>query len=496
MMHTTPRTVWIVEDSALAAKLASDALTGEFDCTMFSSATAALELLVAGRTPDVLLLDWEMPDISGVELCRLIRQTYDATALPVLLVTGRRSSAEVVEGLTAGANDYVPKPYIAEELLARVKSLARVRELWQRSRQAEEQLLTTLRSIGDAVISTDWLGRVAFMNVVAEHLTGWKLADARGTLIADVFRGADRDGAPDVCPAVKVLLDGVPVDSSSHTLVQRDDVRIHVEASASPIRDDSGVLTGVVLVFRDVGHRLQAAAERERLLVEARLRVDFERQLIGIVSHDLRNPLSIIALGAKHLMASEQVDDKGVRVLMRMKNAADRGTRMVGDLLDFTQARLGGGIPIARSPGNLHTVVRLAIEEAQLAHPDRNILTTIHGDAHGHWDLDRLSQVVTNLVANAAKYAAPDSAIDIRCIGDLEGVTFSVHNRGTAIDALALGRIFQPMQRATSQLENSVRSVGLGLFIVKHLVEAHGGRVSVSSSAEEGTTFGFWVPKR
>ena len=102
---------------------------------------------------------------------------------------------------------------------------------------------------------------------------------------------------------------------------------------------------------------------------------------------------------------------------------------------------------------------------------------------------------MTNLVVNATKYASATSPIEIGCSGDSEGVTFSVHNEGVAIDALALERIFQPMQRATSQLENSVRSVGLGLFIVKHLVEAHGGRVSVSSSTHDGTTFVFWVPK-
>jgi sigma-B regulation protein RsbU (phosphoserine phosphatase) len=463
--------VWIVEDSALAARLACEVLSSEFTCEVFPEAGAVLERLAAGDLPDVLLVDWELPDISGVDLCRAIRSTHDDLMLPILLVTGRREG--VVEGLSAGANDFVPKPYVPEELFARVMTLARTRQLWRHSSVVETQLATTLRSIGDAVISTNADGRVVFLNAVAEQLTGWSHAEAVGQPVGAVFR--DAPGNPTV-------------------LLRRDGTEIAIDESAAPIRDPAGVLSGVVLVFRDITDKQLADAERERMLVDARLRADFERQLIGIVSHDLRGPLGTIVLGTELVLASERLDEKNRRPLVRVKRAADQATRMVNDLLDLTKVRLGGGIPVVRSPGDLHAIVWEVIEDLHTTAPDRDVRLSSTGDGKGLWDSDRLSQVVHNLVGNALKYG-PTSIINVGCEGTTDGVTVSVQNRGKPIDRADLDRIFEPMQRATSSLENNARSVGLGLFIVKHIVEAHGGWVSVASSEDTGTTFMFWVPK-
>jgi PAS domain S-box-containing protein len=245
---------------------------------------------------------------------------------------------------------------------------------------------------------------------------------------------------------------------------------------------------GVAIFLRDVTSERRAEAEVQS-------RADFERQLIGIVSHDLRNPLSTILIGAQLLMFQDNLEPRDLKTVVRIKSAGERGARMVKDLLDFTQVRAGGGIPIALSPGNLHSVVRQAVDEAATTNPERVVNVTTTGDGDGKLDIDRLSQIMHNLLNNALKYSAPGSGVDVRCDSDAQGSTVTVHNVGEPIAAEALSRIFLPMQRATSQLENSARSVGLGLFIVKHLVEAHSGHVSVTSTAEHGTTFTFWVPK-
>jgi signal transduction histidine kinase len=148
------------------------------------------------------------------------------------------------------------------------------------------------------------------------------------------------------------------------------------------------------------------------------------------------------------------------------------------------------------SPGNLHTVVRQVVEDATTTAPDRDVVVTTAGDGEGMWDLDRMSQVLANLVGNALKYSPASSVVTVRSVAAGDGVTVSVHNLGAPIAPGALARIFQPMQRASAQLENRARSVGLGLFIVNHLVDAHHGRIAVESTAETGTTFSLWVPRQ
>jgi PAS domain S-box-containing protein len=335
------------------------------------------------------------------------------------------------------------------------------------------------------------------MNPIAELLTGWSMDEARGRPIAAVFRIVHATSrVPVVSPVEVVLRDGIIAGLASQTqLVRRDGGEVAVDDSAAPIRDDAGAITGVVLVFRDSSNVRRVEAERERLHAEAQMRSDFERQLIGIVSHDLRGPLGTIKLGAELLAGNPYLDDKARRVVGRIRNGADQGTRMVGDLLDFTKARLGGGIPIVREHGDLHGLVRQVCEEIGAAHPDRPVAVTTSGDGHGRWDLDRLTQVVENLLRNAITHGTARSTISVTSHGDDAGVTVSVGNVGAPIEAAAMERIFQPLQRATADLAITTRSVGLGLFIVKHVVEGHGGRVDVASTAEEGTTFSFWLPR-
>lgn len=133
----------------------------------------------------------------------------------------------------------------------------------------------------------------------------------------------------------------------------------------------------------------------------------------------------------------------------------------------------------------------------RISHPERDLRVEARGDGGGAWDADRLAQVVQNLVSNALKYSPEDTPVTVRSWDGEDGrVSFSVHNVGTPIPPEALGRLFQPMERLSSQVDRLGRSVGLGLYIVKHVVDAHGGTVDVTSAAGEGTTFTVWLPRR
>jgi signal transduction histidine kinase len=243
---------------------------------------------------------------------------------------------------------------------------------------------------------------------------------------------------------------------------------------------------------------VKAARARQRaeaLAEELRQRADFEQQLIGIVSHDLRTPVSAILLGVTALLRGEELSVRQTKSVVRIQSSAERAHRMIRDLLDFTQARLAEGIRIEPRPTNLHELIQGVLEEVEASHDDREIQLSRDGDGRGEWDPDRLSQVIQNLVTNALKYSPRGTPVRIETHAEEGGVVLSVHNEGAPIPPERLEKIFQPLQRASGEVDKAGRSIGLGLYIVKQVVEAHGGTVSVESTAGAGTTFTVWLPR-
>ncbi len=234
---------------------------------------------------------------------------------------------------------------------------------------------------------------------------------------------------------------------------------------------------------------------RKALEAEAKARADFEQQLIGIVSHDLRNPLSAILLGTHALLGQEGLGERQLKSVVRIQSSAQRAVRLVKDLLDFTQARLGGGLRVERRPLELAPLVMQLVLEVEAAWPERTIEVHREGDTRGEWDGDRIAQVVTNLVTNALKYSPADSRVRVVARGVDGWVFLAVHNTGTPIPSDKLPFLFQPLRRATNEVDKAGRSVGLGLYIVEHIARAHGGSVEVSSSETAGTTFTVRLPR-
>jgi len=212
------------------------------------------------------------------------------------------------------------------------------------------------------------------------------------------------------------------------------------------------------------------------------------------VSHDLRNPLNAILLSNTALLRRPGLDERTRAGLLRTRSAAERMVRMVRDLLDFTQARLRGTLPLQRRALDLHGLARQVVDEVQLAHPGRTLELHCEGDGLGEGDPDRLAQALTNLVTNALQYAPADAPVRVRTEGQGDTLSLSVHNPGTPIAPELLPRLFEPMERGV-EAGTERRSIGLGLYIVQHIVHAHGGRIEVSSTAAEGTTFTLCLPR-
>jgi signal transduction histidine kinase len=221
---------------------------------------------------------------------------------------------------------------------------------------------------------------------------------------------------------------------------------------------------------------------------------EFRERLIGIVSHDLRNPLNAILLAAT-VLEEEDLSERAEYTVRRMRSSAELAARMIRDLLDYTQAHLGGELPVQKRAADLTTIVREVVEDMNALNRGERVLLEAGHETLGSWDVDRMTQVVGNLLTNALQYSPEGTPVHVRLRREDENIVLSVHNQGAAIPKDQLSRIFEPMRRATTGTSNAeFRSVGLGLYIVHHLVKAHGGTVSVKSTDDQGTTFTVVLP--
>ncbi|MBC5783895.1 PAS domain-containing sensor histidine kinase [Ramlibacter sp. USB13] len=232
----------------------------------------------------------------------------------------------------------------------------------------------------------------------------------------------------------------------------------------------------------------QVARDQQELAVargEAEDRAVFAEQLVGIVSHDIRNPLSVIHMSTA-LLERGLAPAQQAQAVARVSRAVQRVQRLIADLLDFTQARVGGGLGMKKSDGDLHQAIADSVSELAVAFPARELRHERSGDGRCLADADRIVQAVGNLVANAVSHGDPARPITVRSEGSADRMRVSVHNDGPAIPPELLPRMFEPMVRGA---QARAQGVGLGLYIVRAIVQAHGGTVAVQSAAGEGTTF-------
>ena len=327
------------------------------------------------------------------------------------------------------------------------------------------------------------VGRVRFQDLLSMggrifHQTHWApLLQMQGSVSEvklELTRG-DGTAIPMVLNAIRQERQGV-VTHQLAAFVARDRDQYERELVQSRVRLERAVAESV---------RLQAQANDRALLAE---------QMIGIVSHDLRNPLSAIRMGVT-LLESEPLSSAQHEVLNRMSRSVDRSAKLITDLLDFAQARLGAGISVnvETIPG-LHCVVAETIDELALIYPQRAIEHVRLGSGPCAADPHRLAQLLGNLVSNAMAYGSPDTPVVVTSSIDEDSISIAVHNDGEPILEASQAKMFEPLSRGTNAASVN-RSIGLGLFIVSEIAKAHGGSAMVRSSAGEGTTLTVQLPR-
>jgi PAS domain S-box-containing protein len=379
--------------------------------------------------------------------------------------------------------------------------------------EQREWFETTLKSIGDAVIATDDRGRVVFMNPIAEQLTGWTTSEARSHLCTDVFKIVNeytRRSVDD--PVTRVLRDGLVVGLANHTvLIAADGTERPIDDSGAPIRRRDGRTVGTVLVFRDVSDRRrveaereQSTVERERLLIAERTaRAEAERanrlkdDFVAMVSHELRTPLNAIS-GWTDLLLRNRHDEafmtRGLDVIARNTRLQ---TQLISDLLDISRI-VSGKLRLEIQSVDLASVIDSAIETVQHTADEKAItiareVDRMIGPVSG--DPGRLQQVVWNLLSNAVKFTPNDGRVEVTLRNAGESAEIVVRDNGVGIRKEFLPYVFDRFQQADASRARRFGGLGLGLSIVKNLIEFHGGTVSAASDGENrGATFTIRLP--
>ncbi|MEO6436251.1 MAG: sensor histidine kinase [Tepidisphaeraceae bacterium] len=228
-------------------------------------------------------------------------------------------------------------------------------------------------------------------------------------------------------------------------------------------------------------------------------RIEESRDLfLAILSHDLRNPLNSIGVSAQLIPGASKDNLETTELAGQVSTGVAVMAQMISDLLDYTRTRLGAGMPVDRAPMDLGTLCAEVVAEFQSGNPDVTITLASTGDLTGDWDSARLRQVISNLLGNAIQHGNRSAPNALTLKGEDAQVVFTIHNQGTPIPPGELTKIFDPLVRGAStheQRRNRPGSIGLGLYIARELIHAHGGSIGVTSSAEAGTTFTFHLPK-
>lgn len=373
---------------------------------------------------------------------------------------------------------------IIKMLAARVGVAIETATLYRNESMRRLWLQTVIDQMPEGVILFDEKGRVGSVNAAMTRLSCGRVVghDVYGNPIEfDVRRPDGTPFAPDENHAVRALR-GEVTRAAEAMLCLKDGSAVPVLLNAAPVRNENEKIVGATVVVQDIA-RLK---ELERL----------REEWASIIAHDLRQPVAAIAIAADLLEKTHEgaLPEREARVVERVKDAAQRLTRMIDELFDASKVETQR---LAVHPRTEDLVVLLhdIVEQQRSAAPEKEITIDAPDALWARVDADRIRQVVDNLVSNAIKYGDAGSPVHIRVAGGDEEAEVVVINRGPGIAADEMPILFERFSRSRKERKGSIPGLGLGLYIARALVTAHGGRIWAESTPGETTSFHFTVPR-
>jgi len=461
----------------------------------------------------VILLDVQMPGMDGFETATMIRSRDRSRSTPIIFVTAFSSNdTHVFKGYSLGAVDYLFKPLEPEILTSKVQVFV---ELFQKTTEVKRQA-TELAAVNNelskseerfrtlcacsplGIYLADVAGRCTYLNPRCQAISGLILDESLVSVWQRSVHPEDRDRV--VADWLGWIKEGHEY-STEFRLADRETVR-WINVQSSPMFSDSGILLGHVGTVRDVTERKQAEEERGRLIREQVARQEAERanqmkdEFLAILSHELRTPLNAI-LGWSRLLLVKKFDQETIdKALETIERNAKSQAQLVEDILDVSRI-LRGKLNFNLYPIELKNVIEMAIDSLTPLAETKSIVIEFQADSNVGkviGDSDRLQQVVWNLLSNAIKFTPDEGKVDVRLelVGDEAQIQVIDSGIGIAPDFLPY--VFDRFRQADSSTTRSYGGLGLGLAIVSHLVEQHGGNVRAENNTGEGAKFTVSMP--
>jgi PAS domain S-box-containing protein len=479
--------ILLVEDEATLREHLARALSDEYILDTAGSGTEALRSVLK-ITPDLVVTDIVMPDLDGIELLRALRSSRRTQTIPVLLISGRALDEQRIAGFDEGADGYLAKPYTERELRARIRSMlhgARLRDETARSegREQAEQLALAeraalLEGITDAFYAMDGAFRLIYLNQ----------------------RALDHFGEPRESLLGRVLWDVVP--AQNRTIFQQEyerALRLQCSVAFEAVSPFNGrwvevraypTPQGLAAYFRDVTDRKRAEGQ----LQEADRR---KSEFLAVLAHELRNPLAALRYGLHIVERGTPADAAVTSTLGMMERQMTHLVRLVDDLLDVSRITRGK-LELRRQKILLAEVLERAIEASRAFIDARHHELTIDLQAENllvDGDPDRLAQVFLNLLSNSAKYTKEGGRIAVTLERDRSAALVTVQDNGIGIPPAALEHVFDMFSQVRAEEVGTTDGLGIGLSLVRTLVQMHGGSVRAASEGpDRGSRFTVHLP--
>ena len=454
---------------------------------------------VQNESPTLLLADVVLPGMDGIRLTRRLRADPRTRTLPIILLTTSHERELLVQGLRAGADDFLLKPVDAGELLVRLHAHLALIEVRRHAttHASDERYRAIVESARDyAIFTYDADRRITTWNLGAEALTGYPTSEILGQSVDVVFTPEDREQGVPATEAEQAHEVGRFYNERWH--LKKDGSRFWGSGVVMPLRE-SGPERSCLKILRDETQTHEAEEERARLLAsEQAARQEAETAnaakdcFLAALSHELRAPLTPIQM-AVYLMARTKDLPASVQDgLALIRRNVEVETQLISDLLDVSRIT-HGKLELNRTPVDLHDCIRHALEVSDADFTGKALRLTVALDAHDPHVLGeatRLQQVFWNLFKNAAKFTPQGGTVTVRSHNQDGDVLVEVADTGAGIEADALAKIFEPFEQGGQERTRRYGGLGLGLAISQAIVAAHEGELTAQSAGkDQGATF-------
>ncbi|MCA1826789.1 MAG: response regulator [Myxococcales bacterium] len=473
-----------------------------------TSGEAALRELLEGDFA-LILMDVQMPGLDGLQTAKLIKDRKRNRHIPIIFLTAiHKDPAYIFRGYREGAVDYMLKPFDPEilrakvsvfvelwrrgELLHRHQAMLRARELIEVEKRGELRYRALTDSMPQCVWAARADGEIYYCNRIWKAYVGVD----KGTSFLDAVPEEELDALREAWR--QAIRRGESLEREQR--LQRHDggLRWHLLRMV-PERDENGRIGGWICTATDIDEQKKLLAATQEARSQAEVANRTKDEFLATVSHELRTPLNAI-LGWTRMLRSGAVEQRSLqRVLETIERNARAQTQLVDDILDVSRI-IAGKMRVNIQKADLHVVARGALDAVRPAAEGKGVelvadLSADSADFYG--DPDRLQQVIWNLLANAIKFTPREGRVELRVGRFQSQIEIAVADTGIGIAADFLPQVFDRFRQADSSITRAQGGLGLGLAIVRHLVEVHGGTVQAHSEGEgKGAKFIVRLPVR